>query len=415
MKAETDAFPGDLERRAVMTDDLSLDSALAEVTGYVGLVLSADDVRSLYEILAVPRQDTAILSHLRAAHHVLGDLKHLPNGENWWDKVHADMLTADPPYIAQPAGSHKSPTPNDRNAVIFWLESRILPALDAGNAPETPSATPGSDWTESEVQSTVDDYLSMLVAEAAGRDYSKAGHRRSLITRLNPGRTESAIEFKHQNISAAMIDLGLPYIRGYLPRGNYQTALGTEIQRRLEVDPSLLTQIMPHRPSSGTGRTLQPTKPPPSRARTRAGRHVDYGKLQEESSRVGALGEELVVQYERKRLHDAGRPDLADKVLWVAKEIGDGLGYDVQSFEPSGEQLYIEVKSTALAAETPFYFSSAELDFARRHLQFYALYRVSRVDDSPQFFVLRGPAVIDLDMVPVTYQARMPRGSANGN
>jgi Domain of unknown function (DUF3883) len=98
-----------------------------------------------------------------------------------------------------------------------------------------------------------------------------------------------------------------------------------------------------------------------------------------------------------------------------AQETGDGLGYDVQSFELSGEELYIEVKATGLAAEIPFYFSSAELDFARRHLQTYALYRVSQVDDSPQFLVLRGPDITNLEMVPVTYQARLPRGSANGN
>ena len=92
-----------------------------------------------------------------------------------------------------------------------------------------------------------------------------------------------------------------------------------------------------------------------------------------------------------------------------------GLGYDIQSFELSGKKLHIEVKATGLAAETPFYFSSAELDFARRHLQTNALYRVSQVDDSPQFFVLRGPDITNLEMVPVTYQARLPRGSANVN
>jgi hypothetical protein len=142
---------------------------------------------------------------------VLGDLPHLPEGENWWDTVHADMLTADPPYVEQPSGSNKSPVPNDRDAVIFWLESRILPAPNADHpASGTPTAGRGADWTSAEVRATVDDYLSMLVPEATGRDYSKADHRRSLITRLNPGRTESAIEFKHQNISAAMINLGLP-------------------------------------------------------------------------------------------------------------------------------------------------------------------------------------------------------------
>jgi hypothetical protein len=403
------------QKGSVMTEAPSLDGALTEVTGYVGLVLTADDLRSLYEVLTVPRLDTAILSHLKAAHHVLGDLPHLPDGENWWDKVHADMLTADPPYVEQRSGSHRHPAPNDRNAVIFWLQSRILPALNADHGTgETPTAGRGVDWTDAEVKATVDDYLTMLAAEAAGQDFSKAAHRRALLERLNPGRTESAIEFKHQNISAALVNLGLPYIRGYLPRGNYQASLATEIQRRLESDPSLLIQIMPARSSTDQSSALQLTAAPPTRARTRTGRHVDYGKLQEESRRVGALGEELAVEFERKRLRDADRPDLADNVQWVARDIGDGLGYDIRSFDLSGQTLYIEVKSTSLPAETPFYFSSAELDFARRHPQAYALYRVSQVDHSPQFFMLRGHDVSNLEMVAVTYQARLPRGSANG-
>jgi hypothetical protein len=49
-----------IEKGVVMTDAPSLDGGLDEVTGYVGLVLSADDVRSLYELLTVPRLDTAI-------------------------------------------------------------------------------------------------------------------------------------------------------------------------------------------------------------------------------------------------------------------------------------------------------------------------------------------------------------------
>jgi Domain of unknown function (DUF3883) len=73
-------------------------------------------------------------------------------------------------------------------------------------------------------------------------------------------------------------------------------------------------------------------------------------------------------------------------------------------------ELYIEVKSTGLAAETPFYFSSAELDFARRHAETYSPYRVPQVDDSPQFYVLRAADIADLEMIAVTYQARLPRG-----
>jgi Domain of unknown function (DUF3883) len=131
--------------------------------------------------------------------------------------------------------------------------------------------------------------------------------------------------------------------------------------------------------------------------------------------RVGKVGEKLVVEYEQSRLQSAGRSDLAKAVRWVAEDDGDGLGYDVLSFEITGEKLHIEVKATGLAAETPFYISSAELDIAGRHPRSYAIYRVSRVDQSPQFFVLRGPDIADLDKVAVTYQARLPGASANGN
>jgi hypothetical protein len=55
--------------------------------------------------------------------------------------------------------------------------------------------------------------------------------------------------------------------------------------------------------------------------------------------------------------------------------------------------------------------SSAELDFAHRHAETYALYRISHVDDSPQFFVLRGDITKLIDLVPVTYRAQLAVGS----
>jgi Domain of unknown function (DUF3883) len=112
------------------TARMSPEEALAEVRGYTGVELTADEIRSLHEILTVPRRDTQIIGHLRHARHRLGDLKHLPEGENWWDKVHRDMLVADDDrYVEEPPGSRKQHVAHDRNAVIFWLEHKILPAL----------------------------------------------------------------------------------------------------------------------------------------------------------------------------------------------------------------------------------------------------------------------------------------------
>jgi hypothetical protein len=164
-----------------------------------------------------------------------------------------------------------------------------------------------------------------------------------------------------------------PYIRGYKPRSNRQAVLSREIQRRIEGSPALLAALVPASADTDSADLLQRADPP--EPFERSGRHVDYGALQEESRRVGKLGEKLVVEYEQARLRREGRADLADVVRWVADADGDGLGYDVLSFEASGEVLHIEVKATALAAQTPFYLPSAELDFARRHAGSYALYR----------------------------------------
>lgn len=249
-------------------------------------------------------------------------------------------------------------------------------------------AREGEEWSDTEVRAVVEDYLAMLSAEAAGQHYSKAEHRRLLLPKLNSHRTPQAIEFKHANISAVMIELGLPYIRGYKPRGNYQTELETEILRALE-DRQRLTAL-PVAPTAAPIDGLQRTDPPPPPPRKRVGGRVDYGQLQEENRRRGALGEQLVVAFEQRHLRESGHPDLADRVRWVARDDGDCLGYDVLSFDVAGGERHIEVKTTALGAQTSFYISSAELEFARSHPMSFALYRVYDVLDSPRFYVLEG-------------------------
>ena len=151
-------------------------------------------------------------------------------------------------------------------------------------------------WTHFEVEAVVDDYLVMLATEAAGQPYSKTEHNRALQVRMNGSRSKGAIEYKHENISAVMISLGLPYIRGYKPMGNYQTALEKEIQRRVDTDPALFASLRPAAATTAGGGTLGPRREAPASTREEPrGRHVDYGLLQEESRRRGALGEQLVV------------------------------------------------------------------------------------------------------------------------
>ncbi len=69
------------------------------------------------------------------------------------------------------------------------------------------------DWSETEVALIVNDYFDMLQEELEHRKYNKTEHRNELVSKLGKNRTGGAVEFKHQNISAALL-MGLPFIKG---------------------------------------------------------------------------------------------------------------------------------------------------------------------------------------------------------
>ncbi|MBI4322281.1 MAG: DUF3883 domain-containing protein [Chloroflexi bacterium] len=95
----------------------------------------------------------------------------------------------------------------------------------------------------------------------------------------------------------------------------------------------------------------------------------------------GLLGEEFVLNREREALRSAGRPDLADKVKWISQE-STTAGYDVLSFEASGEPKFIEVKSTSGTGRS-FDMSENEWEAAKVYGSSYYVYRVTSVVSTP--------------------------------
>jgi hypothetical protein len=77
----------------------------------------------------------------------------------------------------------------------------------------------GTDWTDREIDLIVADYFDMLRLELAGQSYVKA-HRNAALQELTR-RSRGSIERKHQNISAVLVKLGMPWISGYKPLANY--------------------------------------------------------------------------------------------------------------------------------------------------------------------------------------------------
>jgi hypothetical protein len=99
----------------------------------------------------------------------------------------------------------------------------------------------GKDWQEDELDAIVADYFDMLKADLAAEPYVKLMHSEALMARI--GRTHRSVEFKHQNISAVLEDLGLPWIPGYKPKENYQSAIFGAIERYLTRHPDVLEPV----------------------------------------------------------------------------------------------------------------------------------------------------------------------------
>jgi hypothetical protein len=89
---------------------------------------------------------------------------------------------------------------------------------------EVEAGVEGRAWTRREVELVVNVHLHMLRMQLMGQTPNKAEHNRQLQTML-PARSKASIEYKHCNISAVLVELGVPPLAGYRPPFNYQQLL----------------------------------------------------------------------------------------------------------------------------------------------------------------------------------------------
>lgn len=269
----------------------------------------------------------------------------------------------------------------------------------------------GKPWSDEELDAIVGDYFAMLAAELSGQPYVKAHHSSVLMDQI--GRTHRSVEFKHQNISAVLEELGLPWIRGYKPKRNYQKAIFGAIDRYLSANREAQYEIPPPKILSAAdeGEVFvdpppalgdQPEKPPPLRSLITK---FDPVMRDFRNRQLGTAGEKFVISLERKRLITVERPDLARRVRWVAAEDGDGAGYDVLSFARDGKERLIEVKTTNGSARTPFFLTRNEREVAEVHADAWRLYRVHLFAQSPRVFCVAPPLDMVLSLQPETWRA----------
>lgn len=130
---------------------------------------------------------------------------------------------------------------------------------------------------------------------------------------------------------------------------------------------------------------------------------MNYIENDRESKRIGDLGELLVLEYEKERLK---LNSINKKPVHISKGKGDGLGYDILSYNEVGEEIYIEVKTTKRGENQPFYITKNELECSKIKGNHYFIYRLYDFDDkgnTAKYFTHLGN-LCDLCINPIQYR-----------
>lgn len=262
-----------------------------------------------------------------------------------------------------------------------------------------------NNWTDSEVEAAVADYFRMLSLELTDQKYNKTEHRHALMEQLQ-NRSNGSVELKHQNISAVLIEMGIPYIDGYKPRFNYQRSLlPAAVTDYLENNPQIQqlfaanSEAMPKVPSVADFLAAWEEPPASSDRKTQAVSEqkaiynpggVNYLEREARNQTLGEAGEQFVINFERARLVYAGKESLAERIEQVSATLGPTAGFDVKSFEENGTDRFIEAKTTKYGKYAPFFVTPNELRFSKENAASYYLYRLYKFGESPRMFTLNG-------------------------
>lgn len=111
-------------------------------------------------------------------------------------------------------------------------------------------------------------------------------------------------------------------------------------------------------------------------------RIINHTQNNIENKRIGDLGERWALKKEIEFLTENGKSKLANMVKHIAKELGDGAGYDILSFDLDGNEKYIEVKTTRGSFNSTIYITRNELEWSKVVKDKYFMYRVYNYNEN---------------------------------
>jgi hypothetical protein len=135
---------------------------------------------------------------------------------------------------------------------------------------------------------------------------------------------------------------------------------------------------------------------------------IDFIEKEIKNKHLGYLGELFILKSEIKFLKSKGKNDLASKVKHVSIEIGDGLGYDILSYDLLGNEKLIEVKTTRGDISRPFYLTKNELEVSAKNTKNYYIYRLFDFDSNlnkGKYYLIIGDIAKSLTLDALVYIA----------
>jgi hypothetical protein len=135
---------------------------------------------------------------------------------------------------------------------------------------------------------------------------------------------------------------GQPFIKGYLPRYNYQLLLEEKVINHLTSNVKIekafetFSQKVLGASELKVNYARLLVDPPagnevsePFAVYKRIPVKVNYLEREQNNRRLGIIGEKIVVEYERRKLISIGKEKLAESIEWVSEKQGDGAGFDI--------------------------------------------------------------------------------------
>ena len=285
-----------------------------------------------------------------------------------------------------------------------------------------------TNWSAEENELIVGNYFEMLMEELAGRKFNKTAYARKIAPYLKARLTKDAVRKgpfrrKYCNISAVLRAMGQPWIEGFNPNENIQLDLADVVSKHLEKNRRAITRAIverlenDHTPFQGIEMSL-PQKPKNVSTHEiakidRIVTKFDVAAKDEYNRELGYGGEKLVYENEIFRLRKAGLESVAKKVSWVSRDIGDGLGYDIKSYDFHERKRLIEVKTTNGDGWFPFFVTANERKVSQEKADHgWCLFRVYDFSKRPKAYELDSEELeTHCDWDTATYKVKLKQES----